>query len=65
MPKMKTHTGAKKRFKLTKSGKVKMNHAGRRHILNKKTTKRKRALRKAAYADHTNAPTIKKLIPYA
>ncbi len=64
MPKIKTHTGAKKRFKLTKSGKVKMNHAGRRHILNKKTTKRKRGLRKPTYAASANAPAVKLLIPY-
>lgn len=64
MPKQKTHSGAKKRFKLTKNGKVKRAHAFRSHILNKKTTKRKRKLRKGAYADKTNAPVIKKLIPY-
>ena len=45
MPKLKTHTGAKKRFKLTKNGKVKRAHTNRRHILNHKTTKRKRALK--------------------
>ena len=64
MPKIKTHSGAKKRFKITKGGKVKMSHANRRHILNKKTTKRKRSLRKAAFAGPTNAPTVKVLIPY-
>jgi len=64
MPKIKTHTGAKKRFKITKNGKVKRAHANRRHILTKKTTKRKRGLRTAAYADRTNVETIKKLIPY-
>ena len=64
MPKIKTHRGAAKRFNLTKKGKVKMNRAFRRHILNKKTTKRKRGLRAGAYADKTNAPAIKKLIPY-
>ena len=42
MPKMKTHSGASKRFKVTKSGKVKLTHMNRRHILNKKSTKRKR-----------------------
>ena len=49
MPKLKTHTGAKKRFKLTKNGKVKRAHAFKRHLLNngRKTTKRKRGLRKA------------------
>lgn len=64
MPKQKTHSGAKKRFKLTKTGKVKRAHAFKSHILNKKSTKRKRNLRKGAYCDKTNAPVIKKLIPY-
>ena len=64
MPKIKTHSGAKKRFKLTKSGKVKRAHAYKSHILNKKTTKRKRNLRKVVVADVTNTATVKKLIPY-
>ena len=64
MPKQKTHSGAKKRFQLTKNGKVKRAHAYKSHILNKKTTKRKRGLRKSAYVDPSNAPAIKKLIPY-
>lgn len=64
MPKLKTHTGAKKRFKLTKNGKVKRAHAFKSHILNKKSTKRKRGLRKAAYADKTNVAAIKLLVPY-
>jgi large subunit ribosomal protein L35 len=64
MPKVKTHSGAKKRFKLTKNGKVKRAHANRRHILNKKTTKRKRGLRKGAYVDKTNVAAIKALIPH-
>ena len=46
MPKLKTHSGAKKRFNLTKTGKVKRAHAFKSHILNKKDTKRKRGLRK-------------------
>lgn len=62
--KIKTHSGAKKRFKLTKSGLVKRSHANRSHILTKKTTKRKRGLRQGAYADTTNAPAIKRMIPY-
>ena len=65
MPKIKTHTGAKKRFKLTKNGKVKRSHAYRRHILNKKSTKLKRGLRKATYVRPGDAAVIKKLIPYA
>jgi large subunit ribosomal protein L35 len=64
MPKLKTHTGAKKRFKLTKSGKVKRYHAYKSHILTKKSTKRKRGLRKGAYADKTNEANIKSLVPY-
>ena len=64
MPKIKTHSGAKKRFKLTKTGKVKRAHAFKSHILNKKTTKRKRILRKTVTADVTNVAKIKKLVPY-
>lgn len=64
MPKIKTHSGAKKRFSLTKSGKVKRSRANKSHILTKKSTKRKRNLRQGAYADETNAPAIKRMIPY-
>ena len=64
MPKLKTHTGAKKRFNLTKHGKIKRAKAFKSHILNKKDTKRKRNLRKTTYADCTNAKAIKLLIPY-
>ena len=64
MRKIKTHSGAKKRFKLTKTGKVKRAHAFKSHILNKKTTKRKRNLRKVVTADVTNVAKIKKMIPY-
>lgn len=64
MPKIKTHTGAKKRFSVTKNGKIKRAKAYKSHILNKKSSKRKRGLRTATYADKTNAATIKKLIPY-
>ena len=62
--KVKTHRAAAKRFKLTATGKVKRGSAYRSHILNKKSTKRKRGLRKAAYASPANAAIIKKLIPY-
>ena len=55
MPKIKTHSGAKKRFALTKNGKVKRAHAGKRHLLNGhgKTTKLKRALRNCRQPDKT------------
>ena len=64
MPKIKTHSGAKKRFKLTKTGQVKRAHAFKSHILNKTTTKRKRNLRKTVIADVTNVAKVKKMIPY-
>ena len=60
MPKIKTHSGAKKRFKLSKNGKPIRAHANKSHIL----TKRKRNLRKTSVADTTNVKQIKKLIPY-
>ncbi len=65
MPKIKTHSGAKKRFKLTKSRKVKYFHANKSHILTKKPKKRKRNLRKVSYVDVTNENAIKMLLPYA
>ncbi len=64
MPKLKTHSGAKKRFNLTKSGKVKRARAYKSHILTKKDTKRPRRLRTTAYADATNVAAVKKMIPY-
>lgn len=64
MPKIKTHRGAAKRFNLTKSGKVKRSKAYKTHILTKKSSKRKRKLRKTAYASAANEAVIKKLIPY-
>ena len=66
MPKLKTHSGAKKRFNLTKSGKDKRAQTKKRHLLNGhgKTTKLKRSLRGATYADKTNEPAIKRMIPY-
>ncbi len=64
MPKIKTHSGAKKRFKRTKTGQVKRAHAFKSHILNKKTAKRKRNLRQTVVADVTNVAKVKKMIPY-
>lgn len=64
MPKIKSNSGAKKRFKLSKTGKVIRAHAYKSHILNKKTTKRKRNLRQTTTTDKTNVKQIKKLIPY-
>ena len=66
MPKIKTHSGAKKRFNLTKTGKVKRAHAYKSHLLNGhgKTAKLKRRLRKGTYADTTNEAAIKRMILY-
>jgi large subunit ribosomal protein L35 len=64
MPKLKTHRGAAKRFKLTGTGKVKRRKAFHSHILTSKTAKRKRNLRKSALLDERDAPGIKRLIPY-
>lgn len=65
MPKMKTKRAAAKRYKVTGTGKVMRMKANKSHILNKKTRKRKRNLRKQTELDQTNLNTVKKLIPYA
>jgi large subunit ribosomal protein L35 len=64
MPKLKTHRGAAKRFSLTGTGKVKRSKAYKSHILTKKSTKRKRNLRKSAILDERDSRKIKRLIPY-
>lgn len=64
MPKLKTHRGAAKRFKKTGTGKIKRSQAYKRHILTKKSPKRKRVLRKGVIASDSNAKVIKKLLPY-
>jgi large subunit ribosomal protein L35 len=64
MPKIKTNRGAAKRFKKTGTGKIVRKKAFSSHILTKKTTKRKRNLRKSGLVDSTNVKNITKLIPY-
>jgi len=64
MPKIKTHRGAAKRFSLTKSGKVKRKKAYKSHILNHKSAKRKRNLRKGSYISPQEEKNVKVLIPY-
>ncbi len=59
---MKTHSGAKKRFKLTASGKVKKESTNRNHIRAKKDAQRKRRLGKASYVSEVDAPRIKRLL---
>lgn len=62
MPKQKTHKGAAKRFKVTATGKVKRGHSMHSHILTKKTTKRKRKLRKSTLVSPAFAKEVKGLI---
>ncbi|HHT50598.1 MAG TPA: 50S ribosomal protein L35 [Eubacteriaceae bacterium] len=64
MPKMKTHRGAAKRFSKTKSGRIKRAKAYKSHILTKKSSKRKRNLRKTGYISRKEADNIAQLIPY-
>ncbi len=64
MPKMKSHRGAAKRFKKTGTGKITRQKANKQHILTKKTTKRKRDLRKDTLVSDADAPRIRKMLPY-
>ncbi|MCQ9206921.1 MAG: 50S ribosomal protein L35 [Omnitrophica bacterium] len=64
MPKMKTKKAVKKRFKFTKTGKIKRTRSSRRHILTKKSRKRKRGLRQQALVSKGELRTIKRLMPY-
>ena len=65
MPKMKTKSGAKKRFRVRGSGSIKRSQAFKRHILTKKTTKNKRHLRGPTSVHSTNVDSIKAMLPYA
>jgi large subunit ribosomal protein L35 len=62
MPKMKTHSRAKKTFKVTGTGKIKFRKSGRGHLLTKKSTKRKRHMRTQSTADKTNVAMVKRLL---
>ncbi|MDR2145053.1 MAG: 50S ribosomal protein L35 [Tannerella sp.] len=62
MPKLKTNSGAKKRFALTGTGKIKRKHAFKSHILTKKTKKRKRNLTQTGLVSNADANNIKKLL---
>ena len=65
MPKMKTKSGAKKRFRVRGSGSVKRSQAFKRHILTKRTTKNKRQLRGSTGVHATNAKSVAAMLPYA
>ena len=62
MPKVKTNSGAKKRFALTRTGKIKRRHAYHSHILTKKTKKQKRNLDHVAIVDGTNVRQVRELL---
>lgn len=64
MPKMKTHSGAAKRFSKTGTGKLKRNKANRQHILTKKRTKRKRQLRQSDLVSSDDMARVRRLLPY-
>jgi large subunit ribosomal protein L35 len=64
MPKQKTHSSSKKRYKVTGTGKVLRFQACKKHILTKKSTKRKRNLRKSILASSVDQHNIRQLIPY-
>ncbi len=64
MPKLKTHRGAAKRFNKTGTGKIKRNHSGARHILTKKTTQRKRRLRKSVVVNSADRKALEMMLPY-
>jgi large subunit ribosomal protein L35 len=65
MPKLKSKSGAKKRFRLTGSGKVRGNVAYKRHMLSNKTTKMKRKARGTFVLAEADAKVVRKFIPYA
>jgi large subunit ribosomal protein L35 len=62
MPKVKTNSSAKKRFKLTGTGKIKRKHAFKSHILTKKETKQKRNLTQASIVHKSDVPNVKKML---
>ncbi len=64
MPKMKSNSGAKKRFKVSANGKVMRKKAGKRHILTKKRSKRKRKLGQVTQVDDTQEKNVKQMLPY-
>ena len=64
MPKLKTHKGAAKRFRLTATGKVKRGHSHARHILTKKTAKRKRSLDIDVMVSEADERGVKRMLPY-
>ncbi len=65
MPKLKTHRGAAKRFRATATGKFKRAHSHHRHLLTKKSSKRKRNLRDTALIADQDQKSVRRMLPYA
>lgn len=64
MPKMKTHSGAAKRLKMNKKGKVKFQKAGKRHLLEHKSSKTKRIARRPGFVSDALISQVKQMLPY-
>jgi large subunit ribosomal protein L35 len=64
MPKMKSNSGAKKRFRVTATGKFRRSSSGKRHLLTHKTTNRKRHLRMPGLVDKTQQKQVQAMLPY-
>jgi large subunit ribosomal protein L35 len=65
VPNIKTHKGAKKRFRITATGKIKRGHSHARHILTKKSSKRKRKLDQTVLVSAADAAKVRRMLPYA
>jgi large subunit ribosomal protein L35 len=65
MPKLKTNSGAKKRFRITRNGKVMRANGYKSHLLEKKSSKRKRSLRGVEVSSEAETKKVKRMLPYA
>ena len=63
--KLKTHRGAAKRFKITATGKIIRSHSGKRHLMGAKASNRMRRLKKLTMVDASDAPKVRRMLPYA
>ncbi len=63
--KLKTHRGAAKRFKVTATGKIIRSHSGKRHLMGAKASNRMRRLKKLTLVDASDAPKVRRMLPYA
>jgi len=63
--KLKTHRGAAKRFKVTATGKIIRSHSGKRHLMGAKASNRMRRLKKLTMVDASDAPKVRRMLPYA